>query len=337
MKSEAAESGVRVVQGIGALDSVGSEAAALGSRALIVSPAGPEVREASLLLEIADALRGARVGQQPFPRVRRAGEPIAATLASAAEAAREGRCRLVIGLGDHEALDVARSAAAQAWIPSLLIPTGVGYGTPAVTGQLPSPDVLILDPRAGQGSPPRRTAGLGLGLFCGLIGRLASADPPADAPAEGLEAGLRALIDELPTVVRSPELPGPRVALAAGIGPAADAVSRLSPGSTPFEDLLGRIRRGGGDLGAAHAALLPAALESCGGGQPPLSRAGVARFGRHVLGIREEDDGRAALWAAGGVRQWVKSLGFGTRLPARTVVSGVEDDVLREILAVARR
>ena len=85
-----------------------------------------------------------------------------------------------------------------------------------------------------------------------------------------------------------------------------------------------RLPRGNADVVALRAAVLPAAMEACGDPPAPLSRERIARFGRQVLAIREADDGRAASWAAGGIRQWVRSLGFATRLPAGSVGAGLD-------------
>jgi len=319
-----APASVRILQGSGASARVGEEAAAIGARALIVSPAHPEAREVALLQDLAARLREARVGSHPFPRVPRPGTALDACLRLAAEAARESRCRLVVGIGDAEPLLVARWAAGSALLPSLIVPTAVGYG-PVDAGQAcPLPDVLVIDPSACRGSAPRRTAAVGLQFLAGLIDRYAGngAPPLAADPERALETAMRKVVDALPAAVQGTDDPGPRMELALATALAAEGMAAAGLGPSPIELAVMRLPRGGADVVALRAAMLPALMDGCGDAPAALSRERVARFGRQVLGIREADDGRAASWAAGGIQQWVRGLGFATRLPAGSVGAG---------------
>ncbi len=73
MTLDVGASGVRLLVGAGALARLGDEAAAIGARALVVSPAYPDPHEASVVAEVGRVLRAARLGHHPFPRVRRPG------------------------------------------------------------------------------------------------------------------------------------------------------------------------------------------------------------------------------------------------------------------------
>jgi len=334
MGAQPAPGVVRLLEGAGAFARVGEEAAAIGARALIVSPAHPDTREVALLQDLGARLRAARVGSHPFPRVPRPGTALDACLRLAAEAARESRCRLVVGLGDTEPLQVARWAAGSALLPSLVVPTVVGYG-PADSGRsCPLPDVLISDPATCRGSAPRRTAVVGLQFLTGLLERYAGNGAAAlVAEAElAIEEGMRLLIDALPAAIATSDDPAPRVQLALATARAAEGMAAAGPGPTPIELAVMRLPRGGSDVVDLRAMVLPAAMESCGDAPAALNRERVARFGRQVLGIREADDGRAASWAAGGIQQWVRNLGFATRLPAGSTGAG-PDPALREILS----
>jgi alcohol dehydrogenase class IV len=326
---------VRVLAGPSALDRAGEEAAALGSRSLVVSAALREPREEAVLAGLRRALQAAGVGQQQFPRVPRDDEPLGQAAALGAEGAREGRCRLVIGVGDDPVLDVARAAAGGAWLPSLVVPTVLGYGRAAASDAHPLPDVLILDPAACGGSPPRRTASRGVALLAGLLEAYAGdAGGAWDAP---LEQAMRGLVDELPRAVGSPDDPAPRAGLAAAVGQAAEGMALRGSAPAAVEPLWRALVVGGAEPDAARAALLPAAIEVSAARGAPLRADRVARFGRQVLGIREADDGRAAQWAAGGVRQWLRNLGFAARLVVGEHDAGARGETMRAIVSAMRR
>jgi alcohol dehydrogenase YqhD (iron-dependent ADH family) len=332
------ETGVRVQQGTDVLDRCGDEAAALGSRALLVSSARDEKRKAAVLERLGQLLRRAGVGIHPFPAVPPPGSPLDRCIAVAAEAARESRCRLVIGVGDHRSLQVARGAAAQAWLPSLLVPTAVGYGPPAPTDAYPMPDTLVLDPVVGAGSSAERTAELGVALFSGLLERHAGGGGswPGEDLTVQLESALRLLVDFLPGAIADPDDLGARQKLVGAMACAVDAMTILGQGARPLEDMVLQLAGGARDADPLRAALLPAALELAADGRGPLDRSRVARFGRCVLEVREDDDGRAASWTAGGIRQWVLNLGLDPRLPAGRSTQE-RSEPLRALLAAARR
>ncbi len=329
---------MRVRHGEGVLDLCGEEAAALGSRALVVSSHRLETRESHALELLVRVLRRVRVGHHPFPHVPDASMVSVETVGMAAEAARESRCRLVIGLGDREAMDVAREAAGRAMLPMLLLPTVVGYGDTADSERRPLPEVLIADARLSVGSPPGRTAELGLDLFAGLVERYA-------AQADGLEPGaeeklvnaMSRLVDALPAAIKAPHDMGPRAGLAEATVVAAEGMQVAGRGTTVIHDWSRRLAPSVVGRSSVLAGLLPALLEAGSEGRGPLDRGRVAEIGRRVLDVRETDEGRAASWAAGGIRQWIVNLGLKPELPGAAKVRARADDEMQETLAAALR
>jgi alcohol dehydrogenase YqhD (iron-dependent ADH family) len=192
--------------------------------------------------------------------------------------------------------------------------------------------VLISDPAVCRGSAPRRTAVVGLQFFAALLERYAgNGAPPTPPEADlALEEAMRRLVDALPRAIAASDDAGPRLDLALATARAAEGMAAAGVGPTPIELAVMRLPRGSADVAVLRAAVLPALMEACGDAPAALSSQRVARFGRQVLGIREADDGRAASWAAGGIRQWVRNLGFATHLPAGALSTG-SDPTLRSL------
>jgi len=104
MRFEFATAG-RILFGAGALREVGSIAAGMGRRALVVAGASLE-RAAGLL----DSLDTARVEAVPFVVED---EPTVEVALAATTLARERGCNLSIGFGGGSAIDTAKAAAAR--------------------------------------------------------------------------------------------------------------------------------------------------------------------------------------------------------------------------------
>jgi hypothetical protein len=328
------EETIRARHGDGVLELCGEEAAALGSRALVVSSHHAEPREVQAMEILSRVLRRARVGHHPFPHVPRPGSAMDGCVDLAAEAARESRCRLVIGLGCREPLNAAREAAGRALLPSVLLPTSVGYGDPRRSEHRPLPDVLLADSRLSLGSPPAVTSAQGLELFAALLERYASMPQESD---ESLRRAMSLLVDSLPAAVAQPQDPGHRAALAEATARTVELLAVADPRYPPMKEMLRRLAPEG-DVGVALlAGWIPALLEAGSEERGPLPRAMVARFGREILGVREEDDGRAATWAAGGIRQWILNLGMQPALTGGPATRARADEQLRSVLATALR
>ena len=327
--------GLRARHGEGALELCGEEAAELGSRALVVSSNYPEPREKAALETMARVLRRARVGNHPFPHVPRPGIAMGRCVELAAEAARESRCRLVMGLGEGDALNAAREAAGRTLLPCLLLPTSVGYGEPRGSQLHPLPEILIVDPRLALGSASARTAVQGLELFAALLEPYA-AGPPAEVQ-DLLPSALRLLVDSLPAAVNEPKNPSHRSGLAEATATAARVLSLVESRFPPIKELLYRLVPDGPVGEGVLAGMIPAILAAGSEDKGPFPRSRVAQLGRQILGVREDDDGRAASWAAGGIRQWMVNLGLQPTLTGAPAARARADEQLRAVLSGALR
>jgi alcohol dehydrogenase class IV len=253
----------------------------------------------------------------------------------AAEAARESRCRLVMGLGEGDTLNAAREAAGRTLLPCLLLPTSVGYGEPRGSQQRPLPEILIVDPRLAVGSAPGRTAAQGLELFAALLEPYA-AGPPAEVQ-DLLPSALRLLVDSLPGAVNRPQNPSHRSGLAEATATAARVLGLVESRFPPMKELLRRLVPDGPVEEGVLAGMIPAVLAAGSEDKGPFPRSRVAQLGRQILGVREDDDGRAASWAAGGIRQWILNLGLQPTLTGAPAARAREDEQLRAVLAGALR
>lgn len=225
MRFEFATAG-RILFGPGTLKEVGSAAAGLGRRALVVTGRSPD-RAAALLA----ALRGAGVEHVSFAI---AGEPTVAMIRDGQRLAQEAACDLVIGFGGGSAMDAAKAIAAlvanggdpldymevigagkpltRPALPVIAIPTTAGTGAEVtrnaviaspehrVKASLRSPHMLprlaLVDPELTYSLPPEVTAGTGLDALTQLIEPFVShrANPMTDAFCrEGLVRAARSL------------------------------------------------------------------------------------------------------------------------------------------------
>jgi len=327
--------GLRARHGEGALELCGEEAAALGSRALVVSSNHAEPRETAGLETMARVLRRARVGHHPFASVPRPGIALGRCVESAAEAARESRCRLVIGMGEGDTLNVAREAAGRTLLPCVLLPTSVGYGEPRGSQQRPLPEILIVDPRLAVGSAAGRLASQGLELFAALLEPYAAG--PSAAVKDLLPSALRLLVDSLPGAVAKPEVPSHRIGLAEATATAARVLSIAESRFAPMKEMLHRLVPDGPLDECVLPALIPAVLAAGSDERGPFPRSRVAQLGREILGLCDDDDGRAASWAAGGIRQWILNLGLRPTLTGAPAVRVQQDEQLRAVFSGARQ
>jgi alcohol dehydrogenase class IV len=257
----------RILFGEGVSRQVAPAAAAMGSRALVVTGASPE-RAAPLIRQ----LEAAAVSCLLFPV---AGEPTVDLIRGGAEYARRERCDLVVAMGGGSALDAGKALAAMlanagdpldylevigrgqplahASVPFIAIPTTAGTGTEVtrnavlsspehrVKASLRSPSMLprlaVVDPELTYGLPRPITAATGLDALTQLIEPYTSvrANPMTDMfCAEGIRRAAWAL---------------PRVWENGG--------DREARAGMAWASLLGGLSLANAGLGAAHGFAAP--------------------------------------------------------------------------------
>jgi len=229
MRFEFATAG-RILFGAGALREVGSIAAGMGRRALVVAGASLE-RAAGLL----DSLDTARVEAVPFVVED---EPTVEVALAATTLARERGCNLSIGFGGGSAIDTAKAAAALLTNPGdpYLYLEVIGQGQPL---KQPSAPCIAIPTTAGTGSEVTRNAVLA-------------------SPEHRVKVSLRSPTMLPDVALVDPELTytlPPAVTAATGLDALTQVIEPfVSPAANPLTDAVCRegMRRAGGALRRAY-------------------------------------------------------------------------------------
>lgn len=210
-------SATEIVFGSGSRHKLGTQAASLGSRALLVTGHSAPTR-GNLVQETRDTLEAAGVHMTLFAEVEP--EPTLGTVERGREAFRAADCDLVIALGGGSAMDVGKAIGALANLtepithyfsgaeilgpgaPIIALPTTSGTGaevTPnsvltdpntlhkaSIRGRTLMPSVAIVDPELTIPLPPKQTAFSGLDALTQAIESYVStgANPFSDPLAE---------------------------------------------------------------------------------------------------------------------------------------------------------
>jgi len=329
----------RIVFGIGTIESLGQECAALGKNALIVTGAS-SARATGLLARVEAQLAEKGVKSTAFERIRP--NPDYATVDEAAKLVRDDGIDVIIGLGGGSAMDAAKairmaaSSGKPVWdhftegsdagcdgplAALVLVPTMAGTGSEAsFVSVLMSPEthekramrsstfypsVSIVDPQLTVSLSSWRTAEGAIDMFCHVFEPYVTADTVSDISDGFMETVMRAAVQALPRALADPNDLDARETLSWVSTLALSGVMRLGGGSGVFschgfaQALNGHYR----DLGhgGTLAYVMPAWLESMSVQRPErLKKAGLAVFG-------SEDCSSALL-------KWIKDAGVGQSL-----------------------
>ena len=221
----------KFIFGIGSLDTLGEEARALGSRAVLVT-GRHAMAAAGVTGRCLANLAAARVDAALFDQAEP--EPDVATVDRCREAVRRHRADLVIGLGGGSALDVAKAAAGLAGedeptrafhqgrpirargLPTIAVPSTAGTGSEmtsnavltdrersvktSIRGESLVPAVALVDPEVTLSSPPPVTAASGVDALVQAIESYLSRFATPMTEAVSLRA-IEELVAALPAVV----------------------------------------------------------------------------------------------------------------------------------------
>ena len=203
----------RVLTGLGGFEAIGAQAAALGSRAVIVTDAG--VVAAGLVAPVEASLEAAGIPVAVFDDV--ASDPSIQAVEGAAAAIAAHGADVLVAVGGGSPIDTAKAAAIVATVggsirdyewfdrvgaetmPLIAVPTTIGTGSEATRGAVISdkeahrklvivddalyPRVAVLDPRAVAGLPSGVAAATGMDALAHAIEgyTTAGATPLSDA------------------------------------------------------------------------------------------------------------------------------------------------------------
>jgi alcohol dehydrogenase len=184
----------RIIQGVGALETLGSVVSGLGRGAGVLLVADPGLRGTGMIETAARVLRLAEAAVTVFDEVK--SDPSMAQADFAADIARKERVAVVVALGGGSAMDLGKTVAAIAGaragsshyglcanpfppgrLFNICIPTTAGTGSEATRtavlsdpegakvwlwGDELKPDVILLDPVLTTGLPAHLTAATGI-------------------------------------------------------------------------------------------------------------------------------------------------------------------------------
>jgi alcohol dehydrogenase len=343
----------KIICGAGSFKLLGSEAARLGKRALLVTGKS-SARQTGLLDRAAADLLRHGVEVTIYDRVEP--NPRSDTVDEGAGIIREKRLDLVIALGGGSPMDAAKGMVigaaggkpifhyirtgekAAGSAPALItVPTVAASGSESncgavitewethekcvVSDRCAFPAVSIVDPELTLSVPIRPTAQGGIDIYCHLIEPYITASKPQPLTDGIMETSMKLVADYLPRVLKKLDDLEARSQLSWASTIACSAFAGLGGGDGSMtmhaieHPLSGLYDIAHGD---GLAALLPAYLESLADIRANrLTKLGCAVFGKQ--------DGLAA------VKNWLKEIGMDLRLRGL----GVEREKLPELAANA--
>lgn len=343
----------KIIFGPGSSARLGTEAAKLGCKAILVTGRS-SLRKTGILGRVVRDLENNGVEILIYDRVEP--NPRASTVDEGARLVREGGIDLVIGIGGGSAMDAAKgiviasSGTRPIWhyienkveikgsVPRLiLVPTVAASGSEANNGAVITnwqthekcvfssshtyPRVSIVDPDLTLTLPVKPTMQGGVDIFCHLVEPYSTAKNPAPLTDAIVEATLRLVVNYLPRTLAKPDDIYARSQLSWASTIACSPFTSLGGGDGAMT-LHGIEHPLSGYYDIAHgdglAALLPAWIRYT----YPVRKDRLEALGSNVFG---RPDGIAA------TEEWLEMIGMRLRLGEL----GIESGRIREMAACA--
>lgn len=359
----------KVIFGPGAVDSVGTEAARLGSRALLVT-GSTFARRSGLVSRLTERLSSAGVEVTVFGDLER--NPTVGAVDRGAQAARDVHADMILGLGGGSALDGAKLIAASAstsrsvWeftrhsldsepavhdgaLPILQVPIIASTGSETnntamvydeasgvkapISGDALFARVAIVDPTLTFSVPAHFTAVGAMNIVSQMLESYLTSDEFAvtDRVTEGL---VRVVMDSLARAMRHGDDLDARNNLSWAATMASTVALAGRGGSMPLLALAHPLTAQFPiEHGVALASLWPSYMRYALSNRFRLPHVGrykrYALLGRQIFGVHETDDEVAAELTTYRFVGWLRSMGMPADLSA--LGTDIDPDRLREL------
>ncbi|MGZ4106726.1 MAG: iron-containing alcohol dehydrogenase [Tumebacillaceae bacterium] len=335
----------RIEFGRGIVDKVGAEAAKIAGKALIVT-GRTSTKKTGVLQRVVESLEKAGVEAVVFDRIEP--NPRTHTVDEGGRIAREQDCGLIIGLGGGSAMDAAKAIATVAlsgipsheylggnktgrWmellpimeaLPIMTIPTLAATGSEANAGGVLThdatkekagiggpalyPKVAIIDPELTFTVSPEYTADGAVDMFTHLYEAYLTGAEDARVQDHVTEGLMRASVENGPIAVQNPTDYDARAALMWASTLALIGISGAGRGGTFPVHAMEHTLSAYFDIshGRGLAILAPAYFKRVAEDRPHR----LARLGRNVFGVQEQDDKLAAEKTIEATIEWFKSM-----------------------------
>jgi len=364
----------RVIFGAGAIDSVQSEAAACGTRALLLTGSA-FARRSGLVERIAASLAGCGIETATYEATEQ--NPNVLAIDAAGRLARQSKSEMVIGLGGGGTLDVAKGTALAAYsgrpvweftrrangaapviegaLPLILIPiiasTGSETNCSAVLfneeerarAPISSPHLYarsaIVDPTLTFTVPGHYMAVGAMNIISQMLETYLTSDEfsVTDRVTEGL---VRAVMDNVARAGAHADDLDARSNLCWAAALASSIAQGGRGGATPLRAMAFALTaRFPLEHGQALSALWPSFMRYALSNRLRLPQIGrfkrYALLGRQIFGVHETDDEVAAEMTSYRFTAWLRSMNMPTGLRASDVDSEALDEVATQAVTVS--
>src|SRR5579859_5571692 len=344
----------RIVFGAGTFESIGTEARAYGTRALLITGAA-FAKRSGLIDRVLGCLRAAGVDTDIYDGL--GPNPSVESIDAGGEIARKVGADIIVGLGGGSVLDAAKAIAlvasndASIWdfvhydagvqpaiiqsvLPIIQVPLIASTGSEindtavvfneslrikaGITHPLLQARVAIVDPTLAFTVPPHYTSIGGINIVSQMLEQYLTSDefPATDRVTEGL---VRVVMDSLPRAVRRGEDLDASTNLSMAAVLASTVAIAGRSGAVPLQSMAQPLTAYFGvEHGAAVSALWPSFMRYGLGNRLRLPQIGrykrYALLGRQLFGVHETDDEVAAETTSHRLVAWLRSMDMPTDL-----------------------